>query len=318
MWYKRYGWAKSPFEVKCSKEVIGLEKEKEKLLDYVNSGDACVILGDSGVGKTSLMKWLEKYSLKYKMNYINAEEIGEYYSLKKNVKKGWIRKSILLLDEAHLCEEEIRKEVKLLWDANVIKSVVIAQMPSNLNEYSESLRKRIGPRVIKLGRLDLEKAKALIEFRTKNKNPFDDDSLKLLVEEADYNPRRLLENCELACIELAKDELNENNIRRVLQKKEAIELEVLEKPKEVELPTNLMPISPEQLKGFAPMQKKIINILYENNHTISQLAEILNSSEGSVGKQISMLTESGVVYVANPRRPKVYGLAESFKKDLIE
>ena len=66
------------------------------------------------------------------------------------------------------------------------------------------------------------------------------------------------------------------------------------------------------------MQKKIINILYENNHTINQLSQILNSSEGSVGKQISMLTESGVVYVANPRRPKVYGLSENFKKDLIE
>lgn len=318
MWYKKYGWAGNPFEVKCSKEVIGLDKEKERLIEYVNSGDACVILGDSGVGKTSLIKWLEKNSFRHKMNYINAEEIGEYYSLRKNVKKGWIRKSVLLLDEAHLCDEEIRKEVKLLWDANIIKSAVIAQMPSSLNEYSESLRKRIGSRVIKLGRLDLEKAKAIIDFRTKNKNPFDENSLKLLVEEADYNPRKILENCELACMELNKEELNENNIKRLLQKKQAIELEVLEKPKEVELPSNLMPIPPDQLKGFAPMQKKIINILYEDNHTINQLSQILNSSEGSVGKQISMLAESGVVYVANPRRPKVYGLSENFKKDLIE
>ncbi len=317
MWYKRYGWPKNPFEVKCSKEVIGLEKEKQKLLDYVNSGDACIILGDSGVGKTSLMKWLEKSLLRYKMNYINSEEMNEYYSLKKHVKKGWVRKSVLLLDEAHLCDEDIRKEIKLLWDANVVKSVVIAQMPSNLNEYSESLRKRIGPRVVKLGRLDLEKAKALIDFRTKGNNPFDDKSLKLLVEEAEYNPRKLLENCELVCMELKSQELNEDNIKRVLQKKEIVELEDLEKPKEVELPSNLTPIDSELLKGFAPMQKKIINILYENNRTIYQIAQVLNSSEGSVGKQVSMLTESGVVYIANPRRPKVYGLSENFKKELV-
>ncbi len=317
MWYKRYGWPKNPFEVKCSKEVIGLEKEKQKLLDYVNSGDACIILGDSGVGKTSLMKWLEKSLLRYKMNYINSEEMNEYYSLKKHVKKGWVRKSVLLLDEAHLCDEDIRKEIKLLWDANVVKSVVIAQMPSNLNEYSESLRKRIGPRVVKLGRLDLEKAKALIDFRTNGNNPFDDKSLKLLVEEAEYNPRKLLENCELVCMELKSQELNEDNIKRVLQKKEIVELEYLEKPKEVELPSNLTPIDSELLKGFAPMQKKIINILYENNRTIYQIAQVLNSSEGSVGKQVSMLTESGVVYIANPRRPKVYGLSENFKKELV-
>src|SRR3989344_7424818 len=311
MWYNRYGWKKNPFEVKCSKEVIGLDKEKEKLLDYVNSGDACIIIGDSGVGKTSLLKWLEKYLIRYKMNYINAEEMNEYYSLKKHVKKGWIRKSILLLDEAHLCDEDLRKEVKLLWDENTIKSVVIAQMPTSLSEYSESLKKRIGSRILKLGKLDFEKAKALIEFRTKSYNPFDDNSLKLLLDEADYNPRKLLEKCELVCMELDKEQLNEANIKSILLKNEAIDLEVLEKPKEVELPSNLMPISPDQLKGFAPMQKKIINILYENNRTINQMAQILNSSEGSVGKQINMLSESGVVYVVNPRRPKVYGLSEN-------
>lgn len=318
MWYKRFSWKKNPFDVKCSDEVIGLEQEKEKLLDYINSGDACIILGDAGVGKSSLLKWLKKNLWKYKMNYINAEGMNEFYSFKKHVKKGWLRKNVLLLDEAHICNEDNRREMKLLWDGDVVKSLVIAQLPSNLNEYSESLKKRIGSRIIKLGRMNLEKAKALVDFRTNGKNPFDENSLKVLLEDAEYNPRKLLENCELACMELKSSELNAENITRILQKKQSLELEELEKPKEVKLPNNLMPIDPELLKGFAPMQKRIINILFESNRTVNQLAQILNSSEGSVGKQISMLTEVGVVYVANPRRPKVYGLSENFKKELIE
>lgn len=318
MWYKRYGWKKNPFEVKCSKEVIGLDKEKERLINYVNSGDACIIIGDSGAGKSSLVKWLEGKIFKYKMNYINAEEMNEFYSLRKHVKKGWIRKSVLLLDEAHLCEGNIRTEMKLLWDNNTVKSLIIAQMPSNLEEYPESLRKRVGNRVIRLGKLDTEKAKAIIDFRTKKEELFDEESLKLLLEDADYNPRKLLENCELACMELDKSELSPDNIKKILKKKELAALENIEEPKEEELPPNLAPIEEELLKGFAPMQKKIINILFEKHRTINQIAQILNSSEGSVGKQVSMLSESGVVYTVNPRRPKVYGLSENFKKDLIQ
>lgn len=318
MWYERYGWKNNPFEVKCSNEVIGLDVEKEKLLGYIHAGDICIITGDSGVGKTSLMKWLQKRLMKYKMQYINAEEMNEFYSLRKHVKKGWIRKNVLLLDEAHLCDENIRKEVKLMWDANSIKSVVIAQMPSTLNEYSESLKKRIGNRVIRISGLDHEKAKALLSFRTKKNNPFDDESVKVLLDEAEYNPRRLLENCEFVCMELDKDELNAKSIANALNKKQAIEMEDLEQPKEAELPSNLMPVNPDTLKGFAPMQKRIINILYENNRTIQQLSEILNSSEGSVGKQISMLSEMEVVFTVNPRRPKVYGLSDKFKKEIAE
>ena len=95
-------------------------------------------------------------------------------------------------------------------------------------------------------------------------------------------------------------------------------MEELEQPKEVDLPSNLMPVNPETLKGFAPMQKRIINILFEKNRTIQQLAEILNSSEGSVGKQISMLSEMGVIFTVNPRRPKVYGLSDKFKNEISE
>jgi len=316
MWYKQYGWKYNPFSVKYSTHLVGFEKEKKALLDFVSAGDVCVIVGDPGVGKTSLLMWLQKnLDWRHKAIYINAESISEDLELKKIVGSPLFRKRVLLLDEAHNCDEELVKEMKALWDKNIVKSIVITQIGHNL-EYPESFKSRIGKRVLRIEGMDYKMAKELINQRTNNKHPFSDDVIELIVDDAKNNPRKILENCELLCIELQGKKITAEAAKEILTQKKADMLLGLEKLEEQKLPDNLIPIDNKKLSGFSPMQKRIILLLLDGNRTAKQMAEILNTTEGSVGKQLSMLIERQAVCIANHRRPKVYSLSSMLKSEL--
>ncbi|RME54793.1 hypothetical protein D6777_02635 [Candidatus Woesearchaeota archaeon] len=318
MWYEKYGWNENPFLIKYNTNLVGLENEKQKLKDFVVSGNICFVVGDSGVGKTSLLKWLQRNLKSFKINYINAEALPEFFSLKKQIKKGWFKPTLLMLDEAQLCDEIVRSEIKVLYDTGVVKSVVIAQTNEKLNDYNVSFKSRVGKRFVRLEKLTLQDVIDLINIRTKNKHPFTNEMIKCIAEDADYNPRKVLENCEYICIELqnSQAQFNDEIVKKILKKKAEEDLFDLVKLEEPVLPDNLMPIDDAKLDGFSPMQKRIITILLEGNRTAKQLAIILNSTEGSVGKQLSKLAELNAVTIVNHRRPKVYGLKKEFKSTL--
>ncbi len=315
MWYELYGWKTNPFIVKYSTDLVGFNREKQRLLDYVDSGDICIITGDSGAGKTSLLKWLEKEGKQFKINYVNAEGLPEFYSLRKKIRKGWFKPTVLLLDEAQLCDDSIRSELKLLWDSNVLKSVVIAQTNEGMHNYSESFKSRVGKRYLPLKSMDINVAKELISRRTEDKHPFSNEMIAKIVEDAKNNPRKILENCEYICIEMQGSEIKMEDVERMLRKKKEDELMEMVRLEEPKIPDNIMPINDERLNNFSPMQKRLVMILLEGNRTAKQLSAILDTTEGSVGKQLSMLAETGIVVTVNHRRPKVYGLSQQFKTD---
>jgi len=316
MWYKRYGWNSNPFSVKCSTELVGFDKEKDALLNYVSAGDMCIVVGEPGAGKTSLLKWVkQQMSLLHKGIYLNAEDISDQFSLRKHVGKPLLRKRILMLDEAHQCDDVFMKDMKAMWDTNVLKSVVIAQI-GNKMDYPESFTNRVGGRIIRLSGMDVEKAKELIRMRSRGNNQFSDDVISLIVDDAKHNPRKILENCEIICMNLEPGKITAEATRQVLAKKRADMLLDMQTPEEIRLPDNLMPINDKALAGYSPMQKRMVILLLEGNRTAKQVAEILNTTEGSVGKQLSSLAEKQVVFIVNNRRPKVYGLTPEFKGSL--
>lgn len=320
MWYIGYGWRNNPFSVKSTSEVIGLDREKKNVTDYVNSNDICLITGTPGSGKTSMLNWLKKNIgwFKKKVIYINAENLHDAYNLRRKVGTPWFRKRVILLDEAHNCDEQFIRDLKNLWDSNKIQSVVIAQIGESIEFYPESIKSRIGNRILRLTGMDSELAKELIELRTNKNHPFSEDVLQLVVDDARGNPRKILENCELICIGLQKKKkVDLESAKSVLIQKKAdrlMDVAHLDEPNA--LPDNLMPIDKKKLSKFSPMQRQIVCLLFDGNRTAKQVAEILNTSEGSVGKQLSTLIDQRTVAIHNHRRPKVYGLASEFKEDL--
>ncbi len=318
MWYNRYSWSRNPFSAKYSTQLVGFEKQKQLLSDYISSGDLCILTGEAGTGKTSLLKWLQNNLKGHRILYLSAEGIEESFDLRKYT-RSFLRqkKTVLLLDEAQFCDEGIRAQLKTLWDQGKIKSAVITQPNADLATYSESIQSRIGNRVIKLKKMQPEIAKELISLRTDGNSPFTEDMIEEITVASNYNPRKILENCEAVCIAHKGKEITMQGVKEVIEqkRKEALmNLELLEEPT---LPDNLSPMDKINLKGFSPMQQSLIKLLYEGNRTAKQLAKVLNTTEGSVGKQLSNLIEQNAVGVINHRRPKLYGLQGHFKSNLL-
>ncbi len=72
----------------------------------------------------------------------------------------------------------------------------------------------------------------------------------------------------------------------------------------------------DELDSVSPMQKRIIKLLLEGGKTSLQLTTILNTSPGSIGKQLSKLARAGIIEAITDRRPKIYGVSPSFKDEL--
>lgn len=318
MWYKHYNWNSNPFSVKHNTNLVGFEKQKQKAIDYLVSGDIFVITGEAGAGKTSLLKWLQKNLKSHRVLYLSAENTNEFFSLEKYTRSIFGRKNtVLLLDEAHLSDENLITELKNIWDNKKIKSAVIAQPKIDLANYSQSMRSRIGNRIITLKKMDTETAKELIDLRTQGNHPFTTEMIEEITKASKRNPRTILENCEAVCMTLRGKTPTMKDVKDLLEEKRREGLMHLELLDEPTLPDNLAPVDKANLKGFSPMQQKMIKVLYEGNRTAKQLASILGTTEGSVGKQLSNLIEQNVASVENNRRPKMYGLQGSFKSKIL-
>jgi len=212
-WYRSYGWRKNPFFVKPDFHVVGMDKEKNDLVSYVESGVVCFLTGDHGVGKTSLLKWLERNVKKHVPVYIDCEnlsgffDLGEYLKTHKKLWKDLFRRFpknvVVLLDEAQASEDELKSTLKAYWDSDYVKSVVIVQV-ENLDNFSKAVRKRIGKRTISINKMPREQVHELIKFRVSKKSPFTEEAIDFIAKISGYIPRTILENCERICIDLSK------------------------------------------------------------------------------------------------------------------
>lgn len=334
MWFHAYEWKDNPFSIKPNVNLVGLEKEKELLHHHVTSGTICLLTGDTGTGKTSLLRLVRSELGKERVVYLNAEELDEFFDLHKHlrrerpfIEKLLFRKPrdfILLLDEGHASDAQLKNHIKTLYDNGVLKGVVMAQTKPPF-DYSDSFKHRIGNRIVRMKKLTDDHARELIELRTDAKHPFSQEAISTLTRRAQHNPRKLLEVCELVALHLSPrvksgelSQIGPDHAEAVLDEMEDNFFE--EEPYRLVQPA----LDPgvldmegvdEQL-SFSPMQKRITKVLIEGNRTAKQLAEILATSEGSIGKQLSLLTERRVVKVVNHRRPKLYGVSDDFRGDL--
>lgn len=232
MWYKKYGWKDNPFSVKpTSKKLVGLDRKRNKLLDFVHAGTICFLTGPAGVGKSSVLKWIQHNVKKHTPLYIDAEQLGEdLFDLSDYLKEhrtlweavmgyGYPKNVVVLVDEAHATENKLKKALKLSWDHDYVKSVVITQIPG-LKNFSSSVRNRIGSRVVRLDKLSNKNVHELIRLRTGDNNPFTKDALNVIAKESGFIPRKILENCEIACIEMkGKEKIDASDVNKVLGKK---------------------------------------------------------------------------------------------------
>ena len=322
MWYKFYGFKENPFYVKSNSLVLGLEKEKKQLINYIIGGNICFLNGEAGSGKTSLLKWTKENLKGHTIVYIDAESTDEFFNLYDYMKmhKSFLqfyrvfpKKIVILLDEANTADENLKKALKIAWEEGIIKSVVITQI-QDLDNLSQAFKSRIGERKIELKPMPLTEIYNLIDKRTRGKNPFTEDAIALIAETADYTPRKVLELCERTCINLhekGKKHISSIDVTPIISEsaktevvKDALDIEDIFKDADIgKIEETLI----KKDNTLSPMQERIMNLLQQPK-TTQQLAQLLNTTEGSVGKQLSQLSIMNKIKVVDDRRPKKYGL----------
>ena len=298
MWYNEYGWKTNPFIIKPSPVIINFESEKEKLLNYINSGDICFLIGKPGSGKTSLLKWIENNTRKHFTVYLNMETIDKNFSIKKflydHTKLSrrilgleFPKNAVFLLDESAVINEEFRNALKLHFDENHIKSIVFTQSGDE-PEIPEAFKNRVGSRIIKVEKLKEEIAFEFVKKRCGKICPFTEGAISFFTEKSSYNPRKILETCENICINMrGKKEITINDVQNVMR---------------------IKPETQQSSETLSPMEENILKILKESNKTAQELAELLNTTEGSVGKQLSKLTKKNMIKISSHKRPKIYSI----------
>ena len=229
MWYKKYGWKNNPFSIRVNPSIfVGLGDDRKKLASFVEGGNIVLIVGERGVGKTSLLLWLQARLRKFNCFYLNAEEVKEGFSIEEYLRernplfRDYPKRTVLLVDESQRIGDWFRVEAQSLWEKGIIKSLVLvhdglAKDGSSLEEFPPNLKNRIGDRIIRLTRLKKEDAYDLIRVRGGSNIPFDELAIDSIIKKSDGNPRKILGNCEKVCIESDKEKISRYEVEKILK-----------------------------------------------------------------------------------------------------
>lgn len=229
-WYSTLGWTSNPFTFRITPRIyVGYKSQKQRILRTLKEKHKIiVIIGPTGSGKTTMLKWLSNNLPKnYETIYIGKppskpEEFVHIFS--QNYRTSWILRPfitniksiynipsflnkrlrnkhlVVFCDEAHESKQDVLEWLRVLGDNVENMSLVLAGLPvfdESLGSI-ETLRKRIAARVELLS-LTKEETKKMIEERIRSKggkgNEFDS------VIDNIYNltggfPREILRICD--------------------------------------------------------------------------------------------------------------------------
>lgn len=256
-WDKALGYKGDPFADKIFTPItdflVDRNEEKEKLnWFFIKNYFYGSIIGEHGVGKTMMLRWLENRLKKYdriQSVYINAAVFREQINIpqqmltpllsfyEKNFAKphaklssmdymGFLKKKLgnksiaLLIDNAHNLTDKNIELLKEMREDGLRFQVIVTSSP---HDYEKSRLTELEHDELKinLGRPGFDESVEMIKRRIENFGgkgiyPFTVEILRELYDKADKNPRQFLHLCRDQAIKLLlhKKEAEERNVIR--------------------------------------------------------------------------------------------------------
>jgi general secretion pathway protein A len=236
-WYAKFGWKKNPFTLDIMPKLFtGYQTQVATIFDkvYAKSGHL-LIMGNKGVGKTTLLKWLaETLSKEFHTVYIprptdNFDDLLDYLAkqLKLKVNKGekttiydlealagkTNMNILLLLDEAHEFSEAFERPLRSLGDLNGVNFILagLTETGARIKQMSPPFYDRIIQEVV-LHHLSLEETSELIRKRIEDAGgsgfgPFTADSIENIYKMTNGVPRTILKVCDWVITEAIHNNL---------------------------------------------------------------------------------------------------------------
>ena len=218
-WYEYFDFEEDPFS-KDPREnhdkLIDMEEYIEEMFYRIKSGSMLVIEGNEGAGKTTmLMIAAKKFGGHRNVVYVDCEILDknlnithvlqERYGILGRLFNKKPRNMILLLDNVNYLSKKNTERIKYYFDQNYIKSIVFTTKSYSRAKFSDSLRDRIGKRVVKLPKLRQDMAIEIIMSRIDNNEMFNEQIIKKIFKTS-KNLKELLQNCkEVAKVAFKKE-----------------------------------------------------------------------------------------------------------------
>ncbi len=287
---KKWNWLSNPFILKIDPKLFtGYEEQVNAVLNHINNGHKIALLtGNTGSGKTSMLKWLE-FNIRENVLYVSkppenpeifVDIVTDVFPLsfwdkifgrKPNLHTlpKYINKRlngnqlVFLLDEAHETNKEVLEWLRVLIDQIDKVSLVIAGLPSleqTLKDKLETLDQRITTR-ISLISLDKDDTQDLIRKRIEAVGgsgivPFTEQAVDKIYDKTGGFPREVLKQCDKLINKVDKDVIDAADVQAMreveLPKVRVDEPVVTFSPK---------PPSEEQLNNLPYKQRKIVELL---------------------------------------------------------
>lgn len=327
-WFRRYGWEHNPFAYSLDVGLVGMDDIVSQLMQNVSSNDPVVLIGEYGAGKTTIMNSLKHRKLSGKVNlYINASKLRLNGMMRKHIVKAvplWFRlfrkELVLLLDEAENLTKSSSEELKILFDEGFLSSIVFSC--TTIENFSDSLKDRIGNRLVNIRKMTEQEAEAMLEGRSKSAGgnlPYSKEGLKTLISRSNFLPRDILENAELVCMKATEKPIGAKTVSSLLTPKLTRKLGY--KPKfRLEVKT----ARDKFLDVLNRVQRETVLSLESGPKSIAEaVAEIEKRANwktkySSVGKQLSVLYNMDLQLVEKEgsSRPVKYRLTTYARKQL--
>lgn len=232
-WYKKIGLEQNPFQLDPLKQEVILDEDLKKELIYRIESDSIIFIeGPEGSGKTSYIKFLlDKYGGKKEVIYLDCENQNKDLNIKKMLirpqglfKKNLPTDMILIIDNVQIMNKKNSERLKYYFDHENIKSIIFTGNSFEDVSFTDSLKHRIGKKVISIPRLNEETALKIINMRTNYKEILPETKVKQILKISKYNPKNLIQNCEILCQYLIEENIYDG-LPKLTPKQIAQELE---------------------------------------------------------------------------------------------
>ncbi len=271
-WYEKIGLEKNPFEIDplndVARTLFDRDKESKEVVYRIVSQNMLFIEGAKGSGKTALLKHaIDNFKGKGKVIYVDSNAVNKKLNIEEVLsgakklnptKERYPKDMILLLDNVEELSKLNNERIKYLFDQNYLKSVIFTGKNYESAEFTDSVRSRIGKRVIKLNPLSEDTAAEMIKDRLGEKNSglLSDSTIKDIYSHSNGDLKKFLMDTYLVC-ELAGSGKNKRITKQMIEKaltKDAEKVksfaEIIDHEKEVSIETKTCEDCQGELKKF--------------------------------------------------------------------
>mgnify|MGYP001561460340 CR=1 FL=1 len=232
-WYEKLGFDENPFSTDSRlnhDKLVNMDGAIEEIFYRINSGSMLAVEGKEGNGKTTLlMIAAEKFGGKKNVVYLDCKILDKKLNITKVLQERYgffgrlldkkPKNMVVLMDNVDRLSEKNTERLKYYFDQNYIKSIIFATSSYKRAKFSDSLRDRIGRRLVILPKLTDEDAVDIIRNRIGESELFNDSLIKKIFNISKNSVKELLKNCEAVAMSAAK---------KKRKRAQAVDLKVLE------------------------------------------------------------------------------------------